>query len=836
MTRGDRRPKVAVVTWSVNHNPIGRAHVLAELLSHDFDVELVGFEFPAFPAGIWEPLRTSRIPVRSYAGTNFPAQLDLMEVVGRNLDADAVVVSKPRVPGFGVGVFAKATQGVPLIVDVDDLELSFVGVDDGVDVGDVEAIAVDPTLHEPHGRIWTQVCDGLVRHTDGCTVSNHTLADRFGGTVIPHARDEHLFDPQRVDREAARAEFGIDPGVRLVLFGGTPRRHKGVVDLAGAIADLGDPSVQLCVIGTPELRELRRDIEDRGCGLVAIPPQPFDRMPMVLAAADVTAVLQDGSSPISRHQMPAKVTDALAMQVPCVVNQVPPLDPLIEGGHLEVVGEDGLGPTLERILGTYDEAKRRAVANRDLFLSRYSHSAVAPDLCNMVWRLLDEPPPMRVELRELLVLQRRLFPSATPDLAERGSEETTATNPRPLRPRHRPRGGAFDLVVFWKQNDSGLYGRRADMFAEELARSAAVGRVIQFDAPLGVEALRTMGQCGALDQSRLVFETTIRRVLGQEHAEDVRRYTFLYDDRGDRLDLPRRDQYLDFVQEVLDEQRRGERDLVFWVYPTNSDLPALIDRFMPHVVVADIVDDNRTWFPVGSDAYDRLTENYREVLGRSEVALANCEPVREAMRPFHHAVELVPNACEPDGGLLDDSRPRELEGLHGPIVGYVGNLSSRIDIPLIERMAVDRPDWNIVLIGSTHAGSEILTVARHPNVSVLGPRRYEEAKQFINAFDVAMIPHLDNEMTQSMNPLKAFVYCSLGVPVVSTELANLDVLGGLVTVASTADDFIASVDKAVSAERRPITAEQRRMLELNSWKVRADRAIALIDEARRARP
>lgn len=830
MPVGEGRPKVAVVTWSVNHNPIGRAHVLAELLARDFDVELVGFEFPAFPPGVWEPIRGSSVPVRSYAGTTFPEQLDLMQVVGRNLGADAVVVSKPRIPGFGLGVFAKEARNVPLVVDVDDLELSFVGAERGVDLDDLDAIAGDPTVGDPYGRVWTQVCDHLVRHADARTISNHSLADRFpGATVVPHARDEHSFDPCRFDRHRARDELGIDRDVRLILFGGTARRHKGIVELAGAVADLGADDVRLCVFETPELRELRGELESSGCGLVVLPPQPFERMPLVLAAADVTAVLQDVSHPVSQHQMPAKVTDALAMQVPCLVNRVPPLVPLIDGGHLEEVGPEGLAPSLARLLGRLDEARATAVANRELFLAQYSTAAVATTLCDLLWRLFDDPPPLAEPLRHLLAVQRRLFPSGA---GPRRHEPAGADGPPLPRLRPRARGGRFDLVVFWKQNDSGLYGRRCDMFVEALARSDEVAQVIQLDAPLGVEQLRMMGQSDVLDQSRLVFDTTVRRVLGQEHGERISRHTFLYDDRGDRLDLPRQDQFGDFVEEVLAEHRRPDRDLVFWVYPTNPHLPELIDRFMPHVVVADIVDDNRTWYPVGSAAHARLTDNYRDVLRRSDVAMANCEPVRRSMAQLHGAIELVPNACEPGGGVVRDGRPPELEGLEGPVVGYVGNLSSRIDIPLLERMARERPDWNIVLVGSTHAGSDVLSLARHPNVAVLGPRRYDEAKQFIDAFDVAVIPHLVNDMTESMNPLKAFVYCAIGVPVVSTQVANLDALAGLLTVADTHEDFVAGVDKAISVGRQPLTDDQRRVLETNSWTVRAERALELIAQAR----
>jgi glycosyltransferase involved in cell wall biosynthesis len=834
-----RAEKIAVVTWAVNHNPIGRAHVLAELLTPTFDVEIIGFEFPAYGRGVWPPVRDGSIPVKRHPGSNFPEQLERMEDVARTIEADAVLVSKPRLPGVSTAALAKQQRGCGVVIDVDDLELSFVNATSSVDVHDAEAIRGDETLLIPYGRVWTQVCDPLVGEADGVTVSNAELQRRFGGTVIPHARNEHLFDPQRFDRAAVRSRFGIDPDVRVLLFGGTPRRHKGVLALAEAIVDLGDTSLVLGLIATPELNVVQRDLDRCGCPVITIPPLPFHDMPALLAAADITAVLQDPASPISAHQMPAKVTDALAMQIPCIVNPVPPLAPLIEGGCLEPVGPDGLTATLKRLLDDFGEAQRRARRNREVFLERFSHAAVSPVLIDVVRSAMESPLRLRQGLGQLLAVQRSMFGSQTriDQVARRGPRATVSRTGMSRHCAPQVLGGPFDLVVFWKQNDSGLYGRRSDLLVNEVARSDHVAQTIHFDAPMGIEALRRTGHSDGIDHHPLVFDTTIRRVLGEANEPNFSRYTFLFDDRGDRIDLPRRDQFGDFVAELLSAHEVGGRDVVFWLYPTGPDLPMLIDRFRPHVVVADVVDDHRTWYPAQADNIRRLTDNYAAVLSRSDFVLANCVAVRDAMSEFHSNVEVLLNACEPptpSGSLPKRRPPEDLAVLHGPVIGYVGNLSSRIDVPLIDYIALSRPDWNIVLIGSAHAGQDVLGTARHPNVKILGPRRYEDAKRYIRAFDVAIIPHVDNTMTRSMHPLKAFVYCSLGVPVVSTELANLDELREMMTVATDPPSFVEAIEHALRRGRRPLSRRQVETLRAHSWPVRAERALQLIANARQA--
>src|SRR4029077_12264333 len=95
----------------------------------------------------------------------------------------------------------------------------------------------------------------------------------------------------------------------------------------------------------------------------------------------------------------------------------------------------------------------------------------------------------------------------------------------------------------------------------------------------------------------------------------------------------------------------------------------------------------------------------------------------------------------------------------------------------------------------------ILQLESEPNTHFVGVKPYEETLRFVEHFDVALIPHVDNEMTRSMNPLKAFVYCAAGVPVVSTPVANLGELAGLVTIARDANAFAAAIEASLRSGR-----------------------------------
>ena len=110
---------------------------------------------------------------------------------------------------------------------------------------------------------------------------------------------------------------------------------------------------------------------------------------------------------------------------------------------------------------------------------------------------------------------------------------------------------------------------------------------------------------------------------------------------------------------------------------------------------------------------------------------------------------------------------------------------------------------------------------------------YDEARALIGQFDVGLIPHLDNEMTRSMNPLKAFVYCSLGVPIVSTPVANIGEMAEFITIADGLEEFLRAIEGALGTGRQVLDADRLRP---HSWDDRVERVLALVDDVVDARP
>lgn len=150
-----------------------------------------------------------------------------------------------------------------------------------------------------------------------------------------------------------------------------------------------------------------------------------------------------------------------------------------------------------------------------------------------------------------------------------------------------------------------------------------------------------------------------------------------------------------------------------------------------------------------------------------------------------HGVDLAHFRREPG-----TRRPAELADVPGPIVGFFGSLDDYlVDFDLLERVAAELPDASLVLIGD--ATCSMARFDKYPNVHWLGFQPYERIPEFGAAFDVALMPWLDNEWIRHANPIKLKEYLALGLAVVSTDFPEV---ARYVDVVRVADDRAAFVD------------------------------------------
>ena len=871
-SRGGKRGRAAVVSWDLGHNPAGRAYVLYRLLeSLGYEVELLGPLWTRYGDALWAPLQGQDLTVRSFPCTTIEEFVPKADLLAATRVYDLVYVCKPRLPSLYLGALIKEASDCPIVVDVDDFELSFFPERGPATFEDVERDAAN-ALREPYEGLATRYAQNLVAEADAVTVSNVALRERFGGHTVRHARDEGSFRPDEAAREAARERLGIAPDEFALVFVGTPRPHKGVGEVARALHELDDPSIVFHVVGDLTDAGLKKTLAAHPKARVSFHPNcAFDELPVLLAAADLVPLIQDVDHPISQHQIPAKVSDALSLGIPVLATRTPPLADLICEGAIAATDRDGLAAAIRGFVDRRDERRAVGAAARRAFLGELSTAINATRLDQAIEEAREGARPLCDAWSALLELMRgeyaRLRREAlgTPARVGAGHVAAPASDADELAAHVARFGGAervvslgsrlgrsmarrlprllggraphYDIAFFWKQNDSGLYGRRSDMVAEHLVSSGRVRRMVHFDAPVSVHALEQNYRPGALrvgDQQDLVLRGLYDRRLGVRDTESMRQRTFLSSrhERRARLlgePVPSSDAYASWVRGQLEAAGMAPERTWAWFCPVVWDAPELIESVGFAGVVSDLIDDQRAWDSTTRHT-ERLDDNYRRTLAASDVVFANCEPLAEAMRGYAEDIRVVANGAERFVDRPAPGRPAGLEGIPGPIAGYVGNLRDRIDWLLLQEVAAAMPDVSFVLAGPAGDNANAETLARFPNVHLPGVVPYAQMPAWLAHFDVGLVPHLNNRLTARMNPLKVYNYFAAGLPIVSTEVANLGEVGDVIHTATDAASFASAVRAAIAERPDTGSAPWRETMQTIAWDTRVGTMLDALDE------
>lgn len=363
------RLRVSVISSDVSNNALSRAWTLAEMLGRDFDVEIVG---SALGGEMWTPARDGAIAVEAVRGRRLPLYATAAARLLRRINGDVVYAVKPLPTSLGIALLHRHRTRTPFILDIDDDELSFRPWRAGS--------AVDP-----NGRPWSGLLTRRIPSADAITVASRGLQLRHGGTFVPHARDTDHLRPRPELAARAREALGASPERKLVLFVGTPRPHKGVDDLAVAVARMRHPA-QLALVGANGSDPYVRSLREAHPELLVHPPYPLRDTGFFLQAADAIGIPQR-LQPESIVQTPAKLFDAMAVGKPIVATSVGDITLALADGRGHVVpprDPDALARALDAVFDTPGEARRMGERARDWCVRHASYSAIAPVVAEVV--------------------------------------------------------------------------------------------------------------------------------------------------------------------------------------------------------------------------------------------------------------------------------------------------------------------------------------------------------------------------------------------------------------------------------------------------------------------
>lgn len=196
----------------------------------------------------------------------------------------------------------------------------------------------------------------------------------------------------------------------------------------------------------------------------------------------------------------------------------------------------------------------------------------------------------------------------------------------------------------------------------------------------------------------------------------------------------------------------------------------------------------------------------------------------EKWQSLGHDPLLITNGCDSRifRGTDQAPLPSDVE-LPKPIAGFVGHLSERIDLSLLE--AVAARGISLLLVGPRQVTFDLERVERLfalPNVQWVGSQPFGSLPSYLRLMSVGLTPYSDNAFNRASFPLKTLEYLAAGRAAVATDLPAIRCLDtDLISVASSPSSFADAVEEAVrEAPSESLVRRRQEFADIHSWEAR----------------
>lgn len=234
----------------------------------------------------------------------------------------------------------------------------------------------------------------------------------------------------------------------------------------------------------------------------------------------------------------------------------------------------------------------------------------------------------------------------------------------------------------------------------------------------------------------------------------------------------------------------------------------------------------------GVSYFKKAMIEQEQLIRKWDLTFANSDYLADYARVFNKRAYMVGQGC--DLSIFEEKNievAQELRNLSQPIIGYTGFLTGlRLDIAMLEYLAKERPQWNIVLVGPEDKAFEASVLHQLPNVHFLGNRKPESLPQYIQAFDVAINPQLVNETTVGNYPRKIDEYLAMGKPVVATKTPFMDYFKAHTYLSSDKKEFIQCIELALKENSLQKEEARKSFAQEHTWEKNVKKMYTLIEE------
>jgi teichuronic acid biosynthesis glycosyltransferase TuaH len=211
-----------------------------------------------------------------------------------------------------------------------------------------------------------------------------------------------------------------------------------------------------------------------------------------------------------------------------------------------------------------------------------------------------------------------------------------------------------------------------------------------------------------------------------------------------------------------------------------------------------------------------------KIIKKADLVVANSAYLANYASQWNERTFDIEQGCDLKNYLSADyPMPDDIAKLKRPIIGYCGAVTSmRLDISVIEHIALSFPDYSIVFVGPVDKTFEKSKLNNLKNIYFTGLRKLEEIPAYISHFNICMNPQMINPLTVGNYPRKIDEYLVMGKPVVATATLAMEMFRDYVFLCKTKEDYVAQINLILSNEQFLSEREKERRINFaltHSW-------------------
>jgi hypothetical protein len=240
-----------------------------------------------------------------------------------------------------------------------------------------------------------------------------------------------------------------------------------------------------------------------------------------------------------------------------------------------------------------------------------------------------------------------------------------------------------------------------------------------------------------------------------------------------------------------------------------------------------IIYDCHDWLPGFQRIAPAFLSLEQDLFRLSDLVIFSSQRLQEMVleqQPVGIKSMLIRNAVEPFAGA---NPPPPGSSSRAKTIGYVGALDHWFDVDSVGAVASEHPDWRVVLAGRVE-DPRVLQLRKFPNVTFVGEIPHPAVESLLYGWDVAMIPFLINDLTLATNPIKLYEYFSVGLPVVSARLPEVELYGDLVYLADSPAGFSTMSSAAMGEQDASLRHRRIDTARRETWQARAEHLLERI--------